>query len=202
MPIITRLAKQRGGSTRIELDSGQRLRAPTAVVSGLEFEEGDEVQLELLRSEIQDRAAEILPEKARRYLARYSKSTEGFLEHFTRKGYPEELVTGMVDSLREEGFLDDDRMAREHVRRRKRNKPRGRKKMVAELLEKGIGKTRAQRIVNEEISREEERRMARQYCEKNSRYSRKKLARRLSSRGFPAHLIHDLLDEFASEFET
>jgi len=202
LPIVTRLAKQRGGTTRIDLNTGEQLRAPTVVISGLELEEGHEVEVELLRSEIHDRAAEILPEKARRYLARYSKSTEGFVEHFTRKGYPEELVSGMVDDLREEGFLDDDRMAREHVRRRKRNKPRGRKKLVAELLEKGIEKTRAQKIVNEEVTKQDERRMAREYCENNRDCSRQKLARRLSSRGFPTHLIHELLDEFASGQQT
>ena len=198
MSLVTRLVKERGGSTRIELNTGERLRAPTAVISGLECEEGDEVEPERLRSQIHEQASEILPDKARRYLARYSKSTEGFIEHFTRKEYPKELVSGMVDDLREEGFLDDERMAREHVRRRKRNKPRGRQKLVAELLEKGVEKSLARSIVHKEVPREEERRMAREYCEKNRGCSRQKLARRLSSRGFPSHLIHDLLDEFAS----
>lgn len=198
MPIVTRLAKQRGGSTRIELDSGGQLWSPTPVVTRLELEAGDEVVADELRSRIKEETSELLPEKARNYLARYEKSTEGFIEHFTRKGYPEEMVSGLVHDLREEGFLDDDRMAREHVRRRKRNKPRGRKKLVAELMKKGIEQTRARTIVDEEVTKEDEHRMARQYCEKNRGCSRRKLAGRLSSRGFPTHLIHDLLEEFAS----
>jgi SOS response regulatory protein OraA/RecX len=198
MPTVNRISNQRGGRSFIELENGDRIECPTAVLGQLDVEEGDAVELEPFRQSIREISHATLEEKARKYLARYGKTTGGFVEHFTRKGYPEEMVSSLVPQLKEEGFLDDDRVAREHIRSRKRNKPRGKKKLVAELMDKGLEKSTARSIVDEEVPREEERRMAREYCEKNDGLSRQKLARRLSSRGFPSHLIHDLLDEFAT----
>lgn len=198
MPSINRFLKQRHGRTLIELENGQRIECPTVVVSQLDVEEDDSVDPKQLRQSIREISHAVLEEKARKYLARYGNTTGGFVEHFTRKGYPEEMVSGLVPQLREEGFLDDDRVAREHIQNRKRNKPRGKKKLVAELMSKGLDKNQARTLVDEEVSSEDERKMAREYCEKNKGLSRQKLARRLSSRGFPSHLIHDLLDEFAS----
>lgn len=195
---LTRIKKKRRGRTRLRFNTEQTLDVPSRVVNELDLEEGESYRYEQLREDVWAQCRELLPERARSHLARYTKTTGEFEEHFTRKGYPEEMVSGLVPQLREEGFLDDDRVAREHIQNRKRNKPRGKKKLVAELMSKGLDKNQARTLVDEEVSSEDERKMAREYCEKNKGLSRQKLARRLSSRGFPSHLIHDLLDEFAS----
>lgn len=141
-------------------------------------------------------AAEVLPREARKYLARYEQSCARYRDRFVKKGYPEKLVNSLVPELREEGFLDDRRFAREHVRQRIDNKSRGRHALVSELRERGVDSELAKQVVDQELDPGDERKMARRYCEDNQGLSRRKLASRLENRGFSGSLIRDMLEEF------
>jgi len=199
VPSVRRIVKRHSGLRIIELETGKRVECPAQVLKRLEVDEETSIQYDELLQSIRDVSRSVLPRRARRYLARYEKSTEGFLNHFSKKGYPREMVSSLIPRLRKEGFLDDERMAREHIRSRKRNKPRGKSMLTAELIDKGVGKSKAQEVVDDEVSREEEREMARRYCDQNQDLSRQTLSRRLSSRGFPSLMIRNLLDEIDSD---
>lgn len=195
---IERIVKQQSGRRKIELTGGERLHWPAPVVNCCDLEKGEAVEPRELREELTEKAREILPKRAREYLAAYSRTTEQYCQHFEQKGYPEELVQSLVASLREEGYLDDEQFARRHIRDRVENKPRGRRKIVAELRKKGIDRELASRLVESEVTDQEERQLARRYCRKNKGLSKRKLASRLESRGFPGSVIKEMLDEFAA----
>ena len=169
---------------------------PSPVVTGSSLQEGDSISPEEIEEELRNRAEEIFPGKARKYLARYMRTTRQFSEHFTAKGYPSSLVNSVVSTLKEEGFLDDSRVAREHLRKRLQTKPRGRSKLIAELKQKGIESKLARRIVDEQVDPQKERNLAERFAEKNKGLEARKLAYRLKSRGFPAPIIHDVVEEY------
>ena len=191
---LTRIAKQRSGSAVLHFDTGDRLNVPKRVVNQLDLEEDEFYDLGDLENEVFEEAAEILPERAREYLARYPKTSAEFIDHFTRKGYPETLVKGELDALREEGFLDDRKVARQHIRRRAEKKHYGRYKILAELKEKGIPKNEAQDLLHELYPPSAERERAREYARQNDDLEKRKLASRLENRGFSSSVIGEVLD--------
>ncbi len=180
-------------------EDGQQLLLPTEVVRQCQIEAGDHASPEVLRDRLTELSRDILPEKLRSYLARYPKSKRQCVDHFTRKGYPEKVIRSFLPKLREEGYLDDREVALQHIRRRVGSKPRGKSKLTAELVEKGIDAELARQVVNEEVPPEREEEMARRYCRDHGDLPRRKLAGRLSRRGFPSGLIRRLLSEFADE---
>lgn len=199
MARIKQIRRHSGGRATIVLDSGDRLSWPSPVVTESGLEEGDTVEKHELEEDLRDIAGELLSVKARKYLARYMRTTHQFIEHFTGKGYPRRQVLDLVEPLEEESYLDNRQVASEHLQKRMRNKPRGRQKLIAELLEKGIDRNQAREIVNNEVDEETEREMAYRYGEKNSGLSKRKLASRLSSRGFPAHITREVAEKFGKK---
>ncbi len=198
MPIIREIKRRSGGKTDLVLSGGRRFTWPSPVVTGSSLEEGDNVSPEELEAQLQEQAEEIFPVKARKYLARYMRTTQQYIDHFTAKGYPDPLVEGLVPALREEGYLNDRRVAEEHLRKRLQSKPRGRRKLIAELKGKGIESDLARRLVEEKVDPEKERELAEKYGKKNRGLSASKLGYRLKSRGFPAHIIHDVVEKYGN----
>ncbi len=191
---LTRIEDQRSGTVVLHFDTGDRLQAPNRVVSQLNLEKEEFYDLGELEDDINREAAEILPERAREYLARYVKTSAEYIDHFTSKGYPETLVKGELEDLQREGFLDDRKVARKHIRRRANKKHYGRYKILAELREKGISKSEAQDLLQELYPPSSERVRAQKYVEKNSDLEKRKLASRLESRGFSPSIIADVID--------
>ncbi len=194
MVIINKINRQRGGVTRLSLDNGRRLDWPSPVVTESGLEEQQEIPEAELEEKLWKAARKLIGQKARDYLGRYLKTTQQFTAHFRRKGYPEELISPLVEDLKEEGYLNDDEVARQHIYNRCRSKPRGKRKIIAELIQKGIDSGLARQIVNEEIDSAKERKLAEEYCQKNNSLPPKKLAGRLKSRGFPGSIIYELTE--------
>lgn len=190
---LTRIDRRRHGRTRLKFNTGETVAAPSRVINSLDLEEGQNYDLERLREDVHQECRNQLPDRARSHLAQYTKTTSEFVEHFTRKGYPEPLVREMVDRLQDEGVLDDDEIARRHVKRRLENKHYGRQKIIAELRKKGFDSGRARSIVDEFYPSELERRKAREYVNDNEGLDSRKLMSRLQSRGFSSSVIRDLV---------
>lgn len=190
---LTRIKKKRRGRTRLRFNTEQTLDVPSRVVNELDLEEGESYRYEKLREDVWTQCRELLPERARSHLARYTKTTGEFEEHFTRKGYPEDVVREVVEQLKAEGALDDESIARLHVEQRLENKDYGRRKIMAELREKGIDSGRARELVDELYPVEREREKAREYRDDHEDLDPKKLISRLKNRGFSSSIIHDLV---------
>ncbi|MGM0381772.1 MAG: regulatory protein RecX, partial [bacterium] len=196
---VVRLTRRSGGKTEIVLDSGERLTWPSPVVTESSLVEGESIPREELDADLEEIARDLFPTKARKYLARYMRTSRQYVEHFTGKGYPERLVNSLLPVLEEEGYLDDRKVAEEHVRKRLESKPRGRRKLLAELQKKGIDRSLAREVVGEKVNSEKERQLAHRYGKKNNNLDSRKLASRLQSRGFPGHIIREVVDQYGKK---
>ncbi len=192
---IKRIFSSPGGRRTILLDSGEKLSWPARVITEAGVNEADKYVSGELLDLLRTTAVELFPRVAREYLGRYEQSVRRFLEHFTRKGYPADLVRSELDSLQQEGYLDDHRYAREFVEYRLRSSCRGKKLLQAELQKRGIEADLARAVVEQRLDLSTELRLARRYLEKNSHLTRNKLARRLSGRGFSTAVVRDILEE-------
>lgn len=194
---LVKVTRRRSGRGILHFENGKRIDAPLQVLEHIDIETEESYQLSALEADLREQCREVLSRVARRYLSRYSKSKDEFFEHFHRKGYPEDLLQDYLSVLREEGFLDDERVARQHVTKRLDNKMIGRRKLLAELREKGIDSDLAQKVIQENVDREKEREMAADYARNHSDLSERQLVNRLKSRGFPTFVIREAVDRFS-----
>ena len=187
------------GPARLRWDDGREFTVPRRVLSELDLEAGNDYDPTTVEQRIQKTSRRVLGDRARQYLARYQKTAHEYHQHFQAKGYDRELLESLLPDLKQEGFLDDESTAREHVRKRLRSKSYGRRKLLAELQEKGIDRGRAREILDDLYPSDREEEIARDYCQDHTDLPPRKLASRLNSRGFPSYLIGDLVDEYAAD---
>ncbi len=192
---MLRSIRKRKGARDLEWEDGSSDRCPYPVFRRLELEEDAVYDRDQVRNKIVSLSRTILPDKARDHLARYPKTTQRFRLHFEQRGYPPDLIEELIPGLREEQFLDDESLARRHVEKRCENRPRGRRKLVAELREKGIERELARSVVDELVPDERERSLLDRFCEANPGEDPDSLGRKLQTRGFPAHLIRRAVNE-------
>lgn len=195
---LTAIIRRQSGPVKLRFNTGDSLEAPRRVINQLDLEEGETYTFGKISSKIETLSQELLPDIARTHLSQYSKTESEFIQFFKRKGYPESLLSKITDRLRQEGFLDDDRVARQHLERRIRRKYYGRRKLIAELRNKGIDRQKAKALLREYYPSDKEKNKAREYAQKNNDLERRKLASRLKSRGFPGSIIGEVLDKIPS----
>ncbi|WP_426446969.1 RecX family transcriptional regulator [Paenibacillus sp. S-38] len=118
------------------------------------------------------------------------------------KGYGPELISGTVERLRREGYLNDAEFAQMLTRQRIVSQKKGRHFIKQELQQKGIAKEEIQEAIAQ-VDEETEYEMARQLAEK--RYAnemrrdpvkaRRKIAGFLQRRGYPGSVVSRVLSD-------
>jgi len=156
------------------------------------------------RSDILVRAGVVgkLLDKALRFLSYRPRSEKEVRDHLWRKvqrekldygGESGELITKVIDRLRERGYVDDAAFASWWVEQRLRYNPRGKMLLRSELYAKGIERS----LVEAELahySKEDEISWARRLVGKKG-ISSEKLAGYLSRRGFSWDIIREVLTD-------
>lgn len=151
MPTITGLRPADGAADRlrVEVDGRTEGEIPAARAERMGLREGarlTEEQLDRLRSAVHRQSA---LDTALEYLS-YRPRSEAELERRLRSGdFSEDAVRHAVDRCRELGYVDDLEFARSHVRDRIRMKPRGVRRLRAELREKGVDEATAEEAIGE-----------------------------------------------------
>jgi regulatory protein len=118
------------------------------------------------------------------------------------KGHPQDEVQAALDSLVEEGYLNDRRVATTWARSRLRSKPMGARRLRLELRARGVGELLVRDVLKEVYAEGEESAARRALAVGASRFGRQpeefwpgRMARYLERRGFSAELIARLLRE-------
>ncbi|MEL7059689.1 MAG: regulatory protein RecX [Acidobacteriota bacterium] len=124
-------------------------------------------------------------------------------EHFWReleiklrqRGYAEESIGEALDRLVERGALDDARAARAFVRERLRRGAFGRRRLEAELRQRGVDGAQATAALDEVLEDSPEIDRARAAAARRPSAETAALARYLERRGFAAATIASILAE-------
>ena len=125
-------------------------------------------------------------EFAKGLIARRDHSVFELRRKLHRKGHAD-VADAVIESLTGTGLLDDQRYARAWVGARTGRKAEGRRRLVAELVKRGVAGSVAEAVVDEELPVAEEQELLRSSAEAllASGHSRDAIARRLLAKGFP-----------------
>ncbi len=156
----------------------------------------------------EDRLFEKARQKAYRLLSLRGRSREELRLKLKERGFEEPVVAKVLSRLSEQRYLDDEVFARDWARRLAVNRHYGNRRIEASLREKGISAG----IIREalaEVRRElPEREALRALLEKKLKgkkrrsldgKEKRRLAQSLMSKGFPAGLILEALENTEEE---
>ncbi|MCI6772159.1 MAG: recombination regulator RecX [Oscillospiraceae bacterium] len=138
----------KGNKMHIYIDGEYRLTADCDFVFTCGFDNNSEIsdeELAFLTDEVNSRRAFL---KACDLLALRDHSSRELLTKLRQKGYGEGAEQA-VEKLMEEGYVDDERFARAYAAELVRVKHFGRRRIVTELLKKGIDPSLARDIADE-----------------------------------------------------
>ncbi|MCK9230444.1 MAG: recombination regulator RecX [Syntrophales bacterium] len=149
---------------------------------------------------------------AYRLLARRSRSIRELTIRLMEKGFPEAVVTAVIDRFRELRYLDDAAVARQWARSYAVNSLWGDRKIQARLLDMGIPEELVQGAVEEARKEVTQREAILKILEKQSPErltapaisvkEKQRLIRHLAAKGFPLSVIYDVLDHPVKESDS
>ncbi len=211
MPTVTGLRPSGGDRDRlrVEVDGRREGELPAARAERMGLREGRSLsaeELDRLRSEVHRREA---VDAALDYLS-YRPRSEAELERKLRgKDFSDDAVRHAVERCRELGYVDDLAFARSHVRDRVRLKPRGVRRLRAELRQKGIDDETAGEAIRRAFREAgvTERELLERAAEKKWEElegedpvrERRRFRSYLARRGFPYALIREVESELFGE---
>jgi regulatory protein len=139
---------------------------------------------------------------ALRFLAVRPRSVAEVNKRLRIKDFSEATVGTVIERLTDEGYLDDEEFSKIWVRDRLALKPKGKRALIAELTQKGVARSNAEKAVEETLTESEEELARRALGSIESRLNggprgkvRKKAYAFLSRRGFPADVAGKLSRE-------
>ncbi|HUV07525.1 MAG TPA: regulatory protein RecX [Spirochaetia bacterium] len=134
--------------------------------------------------------------KALSFLARAPHSREGLRLKLLKRRFPTESIDFALKRMEEMEYLDDRKFAEDWLASRMKHHPEGKGALLAGLLKRGVPREVAVGIVDRRLSREEERICAEEYINRTPTLrslDRRKVARKLVSRGFSTEIIYEIL---------
>ena len=212
MVTVKKILFKANGRVHIHLSNGEKIltfddllvKNPLSVDQEL-----DERQLQQLEYEVQIIGCR---NKALRLLGRRAHSAREIKTKLYQSGkFPGDVIAGAVDELIEKGYIDDLEFARAFIRDRILLRPDlGRSRTINDLCKKGIPRHTAKQLFEDaELDPEEELARAEKTAAKKWKtykgqdfYKDKaRLARFLTGRGFPGHIISTILKKLKKDNE-
>ncbi len=140
MPKITDMQIQKNNKSRanVYIDGEFAFGLEMLTVMKLGLKIGREVSEEQLAQAVFDSEKSVAFERAVNYLSRCMKTCKQMREYLTGKGYSPDVVSNVVDRLKELKYLDDETYARLYVEQNSQSK--GEYRLKQELSVKGISK--------------------------------------------------------------
>lgn len=136
------------------VDGEAVLSLPEELVLRAGLSEGTELTAAELGALRAEEARWTVKEAALRLLARRSRTRAELARSLGRKGFEGDVVGSVLDDLTRLGLVDDRATAAAFVRDRIRSRPRGRRRLTAELRRKGLEAETAEDVI-ETVYRDE-----------------------------------------------
>jgi len=155
MPLITALEPVPGrlGGRILEAGADARFRVSDELCERRGLRDGSSLTAAELASLVREAGAAEAWDRAVHYLS-YRPRTCHELRRYLDRHKLAAHADAAIGRCRELGYLDDDRYAETFVRERIRLKPRGRPRLVSELLQRGIDRDTAERAVDSALADE------------------------------------------------
>lgn len=156
MPLITSLEPEpgRGACFLLEVDGEAVGRVPPYVVASHGLTQGRVLSPETVSRVVMEAARSIGLEAALRYLSYRPRTRSEVMRHLISRGHGI-VAERVVERCRELGYLDDATYSVAFARERIRLKPRGRARIVSELLKRGVDRGTAENAVAVALAEEE-----------------------------------------------
>lgn len=204
--IISAIVKQKHNRYEIQVDGEFVLSVHEDVLVKYGLHKGMEIQANDFReiSEAQER--HYVVQAFFRYLSYRPRTVKEAGQHLLQKGFDGYLIQSVLETMKQQGYLDDRKYAVNWIRERQTGKKLGIHRLKQELKNKGVPSVYIEEAINEEHIIEE-RQLVTEVAER--RYSRllqedwPTIERRLGSyllrRGFPSHLVRQALQHIRNK---
>jgi regulatory protein len=105
------------------------------------------------------------------------------------RGFSRDQIDDVIKKLQEENLIDNDRFAQMYLDELLRNKTFGFYGLKAKLMTRGIDSQKAETLLKENLSVEDELKIAQKVAERSKDLDKNKLAQRLQRKGFRNEVI-------------
>ena len=144
-----------------------------------------------------------------RLLTASKKSSKELTKRLKGKGYNEAVIQNILEFLESQGILSDQKLVSDSVQWAKQAKRYGKRKIYAQLKQKGLDSKTIEQALGQ-YSKEEEREtaleLAQNRWDKLSKIEPKKRKQRLYSyligRGFDFEVVREIIDQLSSKHEN
>lgn len=136
-----------------------------------------------------------------RYLGPRQRSVAEIRRHLRSKRFDDGAIDQAIDKLRAQRYVDDEAFARYWVEQRDEHRPRGRRALVSELMQKGVSREVIELVVGErepdsEVKRAREviRRPITRWMSMDEPERKRKIHQYLAQRGFSYDVIEEVIE--------
>lgn len=187
--------KRKNGVATIKMESGETLRAPSALFLERRVHTHQQIDPEAYRLYLRERGYPHALEVAMKYLALRERSEQEVRARLRRSCYDEATIQRVLDTLGLHDLVSDARFAEAWVHARARKY--GKNRIAQELRVKGIDRQEAETALNT-LSEEDEYRRAVEQAKKLCRKFQndpKKIAQSLTRKGYHWKMAKDAAEE-------
>ena len=187
--------RRKGGVATIKMESGDILRAPSALFLERRLHTGQQMDPDAYRLYLRERAYPHALEAAMKFLALRERSVQEVRARLRRSCYDEGTIDRVLDTLGLHDLVSDARFAEAWVHARSRKY--GKNRIAQELRVKGIDRQEAENALGALTEEDEYRRaveQAKKLCRKLQN-DPKKIAQSLTRKGYHWKMAKDAAEE-------
>ena len=187
--------KRKNGVAAIKMQSGETLRAPSALFLERRLHTGQQIDPEAYRMFLRERGYPHALEAAMKFLALRERSEQEVRARLRRSCYDEATIDRVLDTLGLHDLVSDARFAEAWVHARSRKY--GKNRIAQELRVKGVDRQEAENALNTLSEEDEYRRaveQARKLCRKFQN-DPKKIAQSLTRKGYHWRMAKNAAEE-------
>jgi len=209
MPKVTAITQQKRNPRRwsIFIDKKFFAGCNEELIASLHLRTGAELSGEEMNQLRDQLGVARVRQRALDYLSRRGRSEKEMRDYLARKGFEAAEIEATINWLSERSYLNDQQFATDWVRGRLATSPRGRRKLMMELYQKGIDRDLAESAVDSQLGRDDETEAAfRTIMTRRGRYVKlekldikRKIYNFLSYRGFSPDAVRDACERFLRE---
>lgn len=206
--IITAILQQAHKRYQILMDGEPILSVHEDVLVKYGLHKGMEIELSDLVEITKAQELHYVAQAFFRYVSYRPRTIWEVMQHLRQKGFEELLIKQVVDSMVQQGYLDDRQYAISWLTERQSVKKLGIARLKQELKQKGISPEIIDEVIQEEHIKEERklitevaRRRYSQLRQEEWQIVERRLGSYLLRRGFPSYLVRQALQQLRADHD-